>query len=228
MKIMVAALMAGALVMTASVSAQLTEGEHGQSYDFGHIGIDYKVYHNFPLINNGPDTIRVDSVHVNCDCSGIQVLDSLLEPGDTIYFRLSFETADLYGPTNRSFVVYTDSEKQPKAQYFYLSIVGQWFNGVVPKPNSLFFLPPHDRKTIQVMNSEFDDLSLVIVEQFDSTFSITPVKTDANAGEHFSLEVVPSKTLSSGTHLSNFTIQIVDGTGAEVSRLTIPVKIVRY
>ncbi len=216
------------MIVTSNVSAQLTEGDHGQSFDFGHLGMDYRVYHNFPLINNGTDTVRIDSVHVNCDCSGIQLLDSLLEPGDTIYFRLSFETSDLYGPTNRSFVAYTDSEKQPKAKYFYLSIVGQWFNGIVPKPNSLFFLPPHDGKTIQILNSEFDDLSLTMVEQFDSTFTVHPVKSTAGVGEQFALEVVPAENLASGTHLSNFTVQIVDGSGTEVSRLTIPVKIVRY
>jgi len=228
MRTLLAVLTVCTLMLAAAPQAQLSQGSHGQSFDFGHVGIDFKVYHDFPLINNGTDTVRIDSLEVTCDCTSIAVIDSVLEPGDTIYFQLRFETKDLYGPTNRSFTIFTDSETQPTAKFFYLSIVGQWYNGIVPSPSSLFFLPPQKSRTIEIRNSEFDRVSMTVLNQFDSTFTVTPVKTEATSGDVLRLEVRPVDELPSGTHLSNFTIGIMDSDGSEVSRLTIPVKIARY
>ncbi|HOD66630.1 MAG TPA: DUF1573 domain-containing protein, partial [candidate division Zixibacteria bacterium] len=101
-------------------------------FDFGHIGIDYTVRFRYPVINRSPDTVRVRKVDVHCDCSAAFVADSVLAPGDSTNIHLRFNTRDFYGPQNKSLTITTDREGQSTIDLYYLSIIGQWFNGIKP------------------------------------------------------------------------------------------------
>lgn len=197
------------------------------SYDFGHVALDFTVIANYTLYNTGPDPVRIDSVRVNCDCSQAFARDSLLDPGDTTVVRLSFETTNFFGPNNKQLAVYTSDPKRPKITMFYLSIVGQWFNGLKPDPYSLFFLPPHKKKDVKIPNVKFDRIELALAGEIDTLFDVRVTNQKARKGEHVSAEIVPSAGLRSGTYVSNVRLKILVPDSDPVY-LTIPIKIVRY
>ncbi|MCB2201477.1 DUF1573 domain-containing protein [bacterium] len=197
------------------------------SYDFGHIALDFTVLANYTVYNTGPETITIDSVRVNCDCSQAFALDSILEPGDTTVIRLSFETTNFFGPNNKQFTVYTSDPKRPTLKFYYLSVVGQWFNGIRPEPHSLFFLPPHKKKEIKVANVKYDEIQLDFAGQIDTVYDVKVTHRKAGKGGSVSAEVIPKPNLRGGTYLGNvrFKVTVPD---EDPVYLTIPVKIVRY
>ncbi len=129
-------------------------------YNFGHVGIDYDIFHKYHFENRTGDTIRIMKIEASCDCTTVLPSDTIIPPGDTVYFKLKFNTKDAFGPTNRSFVVSTDHPKLPTITYQYFAIVGQWFHGIRPNPVALFFLPGKNDKQIVIPNPKQPKLSI--------------------------------------------------------------------
>jgi len=197
-------------------------------FDFGHLGIDYKAYHRFPLVNRTDDTIRILGVHVPCDCSRITSTDSVLAPGESMTFNLTYSTKDFYGPQNKTFRVDTDHAELAHVEYFYLSIIGVWFDGLRPQPMALFFLPTHKEKTISIANTSFDRIDVEGTYQQDDYVTIEVTNGTAEQDESLVLTVRPVKDLRPGTFHSNVTLTIDKGEDSEPTILTIPIKVVRY
>ena len=222
-----------AALAVISTTAMAAESDRGltlseQVYDFGHVAIDFKLFHTFRLINNGGQPIRILGLDVSCNCSMVGLLDSLIEPGDSVPLPLRYDTKDLFGPTAKSFRVTTDDPNLPELQFFYKSIVGQWYNGLKPNPMSLFFLPGQKPRKVTILNRSFDEISLSIKEQSDTTFDIAVLKEKARRNQTLELEVRPRAVLSQGTYLSSFTIEVNTGNDKKPVILTVPVKMVIY
>ncbi len=222
-----------AAIMIVSTTAMAAEPKRGltlseQVYDFGHVGIEFKLSHTFRLINNGERPIRILKLEVSCNCSMVGLLDSLIKPGDSVFLPLKYDTKDLFGPTAKSFQVSTDDPDQPELQFFYKSIVGQWYDGLKPNPMSLFFLPGQKPRIVTIPNRSFDEISLSIKEQSDTTFDIAVLKEDARKNQALKLEVRPKANLNRGTYLSSFTIRVSTGQDRKPVFLTVPVKTVIY
>ena len=196
-------------------------------FDFGHLGIDYTVYHRFPLVNPTPDTVRILSVVAHCDCSSAICPDSLILPGDSTTINLRYSTKNFYGPQNKSITVTTDHPAMKNIELFYLSIIGQWFNGLRPDPEALFFLQANQPKKISIPNRNFDQIQLTNVSQIDHNFEIKVLTSKAKRNQAIELEIRPSGDIAKGTLHSNLTLQI-DSSDGDPTILTIPVKIVRY
>lgn len=219
------------LVAVAASSFARTGGklEYGETkYNFGNIGIDYTGYYNFPLYNNGDEPIVIKGAGASCDCSRVSVKDTLIEPGDTVTVRLSYNTRKFRGPTTQTFTVETDNPKTPAITVSYSSVVGQWVEGVKPDPLSLFFLPGQKPKDIVIANPKFSKMTASYLDQADTLYTVKLVENDVDKGDAVKIEVAPHDGIAAGTYDSSFRVQI-EVTGIEEPIiLTIPVKIVRY
>lgn len=211
---------------SVSVARELDFVEAG--FDFGHIGIDYKVFHNFLLFNNGEKPYKVDSFKVSCDCTNIKLSDSTVNPGDTVQFSLSFETKNYYGPTNKTFTIYTDYQPLAQYKFYYQSIIGQWVGGLKPSPESVMLLPGHKPKTVSIPNRLFDEISIISSIQHDSSFTLELVAPTASKGGELLITIAPGSHLKAGTHMSSLTIKIATGGDRKPVVLTIPTRIVKY
>ncbi|MFQ5500366.1 MAG: DUF1573 domain-containing protein [Candidatus Zixiibacteriota bacterium] len=216
------------VAMTSAASAQLTPTYEQQVHDFGQVEIDYLIFHSYVVSNNGDRPVRIDSLQLKCDCTIVRVADSVVAPGDSVTLRLRFNTADYYGPTNRSFTVFTDSPNHPQFDLFYQAVVGQWVTGMRPRPLSLFFLPSHKSKTVRFPNPRLDGAHLSIVEQYDTTYSVRLTVDEADKGEFLELSVTPNANLSKGTYHSSLTVAVDAENVKRPILFTIPIKIVRY
>lgn len=221
-----------AIGFTLAITSQLLSAQAvtvvEDYFDFGHVGIEYKLFHKFKVINSGLKRIKVDSVDVPCDCSAVRYSKEWMERGDTLDFVLTFDTKDFYGPVNRKFKIYLSVPEKKTVSLIYLANVGQWVNGLKPNPFSLFFLPTHKKKTVKIPNKFFDKISLELETQYDNSFTVEIIKAEAAKGEALELSFSPNPELGKGTYLSNFTLKVTIGEDEEATFLTIPVKIARF
>lgn len=203
--------------------------EYGETkYDFGNIGIDYTGYYNFPIYNPGATPVKIKGAGASCDCSRVSVRDTLIEPGDTVYVRLSYSTRNFRGPTMQTFTVETDNPRTPAITVQYSSVVGQWVEGVKPDPLSLFFLPGQKPKDITIANPMFSKMTATYLDQADTLYTVKVVNDKAGKGDDIKIEVAPHEGIAAGTYDSSFRVQVEVTNIEQPIILTIPVKIVRY
>ncbi|UCC45526.1 MAG: DUF1573 domain-containing protein [Candidatus Zixiibacteriota bacterium] len=224
---------AAALVMVIC-SGSLLYGQGGlvpidQIYDFGAVGIDFTLFHDFRLINQGEKPVRLDSVKVACDCSRVWLVDTTLDPGDTGIISLQFNTKDYYGRTSKALHVYADSVQTAHFECFYLSTVGQWMMGLKPDPISLFFLPGHEAKNIKILNPALDGVEVIDIDTHNDWIEVKALEEQAGKQEVLLLQVVAADGLTKGTYQTNFRITLsLPEEFEEPLFITVPVKIVRY
>lgn len=196
--------------------------------DFGCVGVDFKIYHNFALVNHGKEIIKIDTVTPHCDCTRVRFTDSVVGPGDTAWFRMIFDTKDFYGPMEKDIRVHSSDSKSPKAYSYYRANIGQWLYKVEPKPVSMLLLPSQKTKTGSLLNHALDKITLTNVDIVDDICQVNIVSAEASKGEALEYEVVPNDNLGPGTHATNFTLTIDLHQDLDPLRITIPVKIVNY
>ncbi|MEA3296957.1 MAG: DUF1573 domain-containing protein [candidate division Zixibacteria bacterium] len=199
-----------------------------QVYDFGHAGIGFKLFHTYYIANLGKRPVRITNLEVSCDCSTVNKSDSIINPGDTVFFTLQFYTKNLFGSTTKSFIVFLDDPKLPQLKFFCLSTIGQWYDDLKPDPISLFYLPGCKSKKVSIPNLSFDNISLSIKEQADTTFDIKVLAGEAEKNGTLVLDVIPKNDLKPSTYHSSFSLAIKTGSDGKPLILTIPTKIVRY
>lgn len=199
-----------------------------QMFDFGHVGIEYDVQHQYIFENRTSDSIKILKATPLCDCTSSYAMDSIVAPGDTTLININFSTKDQYGPTNKEIVVTTDHKELDSLHYFYLAIVGQWFDGLRPEPSALLFLPKKGPQTVKIPNMNFDKITISSFIQYRDFFSIKETSSEAKKGESLTFEVSPRNDLPKGNYRSNVTLHIDKGEEFEETILTIPVKIVVY
>lgn len=199
-----------------------------QVFDFGHVGIDFKLFHTYYIANNGDTPVTVKSATTMCDCSSVRLVNSMIQPGDTAFFHLDFSTRNFYGATSKSMDVILDDPEFPEFKFFYLSTIGQWYSNFKPEPISLFFLPGNAGKNVKLSNRSYDQISWELYDQGDNTFKVDIIDSQADRGEQLTLSVTPADDLTAGTYLSSFTVHVTTDDNPKPAILTIPVKIVKY
>lgn len=215
------------LVLFAALPA-LAGSQPDTQFDFGHMGIDFRVKHTFRLPNDRPDTMRIIRVDPVCDCSYVIPHDTEVPPGDTADFTLVFSSNDYYGPASRHFNVMTDRLDQDTITYNYTAIIGQWFYGLKPDPISVFMLPGKNSQEIRIPNEALKRVEITGFIPFDTFLTVTLSQSVARRGEELRFTVAPAPGLSSGTFETGLTLQVkVEGADTE-ARFSIPVKIVRF
>ena len=215
-------------VMFASAMGQNAYKISEEKFDFGYVGIDYRIFHNYKLINTSKKDIMIDSVDVMCDCSSVLFDKKVLKPHDTVLFKLTFDTRDFYGPISRKFNVFLSIPEKRVISFFYLAEVGQWQNGLKPDPFAVFMLPTHKQQIIKINNRVFESIEAEIYDQHADFFKVEIVKNNAGRADQLEFAIIPDAGLAKGTYLSNFTIKIISDSDPNPAYLTIPVKIARF
>ncbi len=216
------------VLLTPSLVAAQANLEYDAVYDFGHVGIDFKVHHTYTLYNRSKMLVKITGLNTSCECTALTKSDSLIRPRDSVLIRATFNSKNYYGPVNKSFRILTNDPATPEIQLFYLATVGQWFNGLKPDPVSLLLLPSHKSKKITIPNRAFDKITLAGFEVSSAHFDVDVTRGEAAKGASLELVVTPKPDLPKGTHRSSLTLSV--GVPAEDDHitLTVPVKIVRY
>jgi hypothetical protein len=222
------------LCFCASVQATVVSGVASdlkfteEKFDFGCVGVDFKIFHTFKLINTGQNPIHVDSVLGHCDCTEVRFLDSTIAPGDTSDVLIIFNTANFYGPIEKHITAVSSGAGVTGLRAYYAANVGQWLMRIEPKPVSVFFLPTQKTRTVGIFNHALDEISVQDIYLDMPIVDIKPVRNEVGKGESLDMEITPKASLTSGTHMSNYTLTLDLHANTPPLRITIPVKVVRY
>lgn len=216
------------IILSSSAFSQKIMPYNQKVFDFGHVGVDFTVKHKYFFYNESNDTIKILDIDETCDCTLVRHNDSLIYPGDTAYFDLTFYTKDYYGPTNKTFHIITDHPDYKEITFHYLSIVGQWYNGLKPNPVSLFFLPGKGPQKIDIYNSKYDYIEVAELIKYSDNFDVKILKDKVEAKNVIELEITPKSDIPKGTNFSTLTVFVKRAGIDKLSPLTIPIKIVKY
>lgn len=197
-------------------------------YDFGHVGVDYQVFHTYKLFTTGTRSIRIESLKVSCDCSTAYLSDSTVRPGDTVSIDLSFSTRDFYGQTSKTLTVFSNDPRTPRLDLYYVSTIGQWLAGLKPEPIALFFLPGQKSKPVSLTNTQFDEYQLAPAGVAHDFVSTSVTSSVLHKGKTETFEVRVGDQLGPGTWNSSIRLRADVKGIAEPVYVTIPIKIVRY
>ncbi len=211
-----------------SISANAGLRAVNPKFDFGEVGIDFDFFHTFFFVNESSETIVLDSLDVPCECSVARLTDSSVAAGDTLAVTVKFNTANIYGHTSKSIVVYTLKPRVDSVRVDYTADVEQWRHQLRPNPINLFFLPIHKELAVRVGNIVHRDVTITEIATNDTLFTVTPDASSVGAGDELVIRVKPRDSLRPGEFHGSFRLSLsVDGFDDPV-RMSIPVKIVRY
>ena len=221
----------GAILGLSSVSKVLGSDPWKISetvFDFGAVGVEYNIFHDFKFTNIGGKVIRIDSVDVKCDCSSVRYEKAVLGPGESVDLKLTFDTKDFFGPVNRQFNLFLSTPERRVIRFFYLAEVGQWQNGLKPEPFAVFLLPTLKKQTVKITNRYFESMRAEIMDIQSNLFTVELTNEEVGTNGQLELTVVADPNLGKGTYQSNFTVKIITDDEDNPAYLTIPVKIARF
>ena len=198
------------------------------SIKFGHIGVDYNLYQTIQVHNTGSSDLVITNVSASCDCSRVDVMDTIVAPGQFTTVRLKYNTKNWYGDTEQHITIETNDPTMSMVHIPYHSFVGKYIRGIVPKPKALFLLPARAQGQMVIANTHHDQLDIELIDQADPYYRIVIVKSSADKGEELIVRVIADEALGKGTHESSFRLQIEAEGREEPVILSIPVKIVKY
>lgn len=194
-------------------------------YDFGYVPLDFKLVHYFRVKNTGNANLNIESAISNCDCTTAIILNKVLQPDSIGRIKVIFDTREYYGRNVRNVTVHSNDAENQAVELKYSSDIN-----IIPKefrtePQSLFFLPGHQGKDVKLFNLSGVPLEYSIEMEIDTIFNIDSYGGTIGKDETKVIKIIPKDNLPRGTHNSNFTISYK--TEPE-TRVTVPVKIVRY
>jgi hypothetical protein len=82
-------------------------------YDFGAVDQATKVTHGFGFRNTGGLALKLDNVRASCGCAATASTAVAIPPGASGTVEVTCDTADTFGPQNKTVTVYSNDPVQP-------------------------------------------------------------------------------------------------------------------
>lgn len=82
-------------------------------YDFGAVDQATKVTHGFGFRNTGGLALKLDNVRASCGCAATASTAVAIPPGASGTVEVTCDTADTFGPQNKTVTVYSNDPAQP-------------------------------------------------------------------------------------------------------------------
>jgi hypothetical protein len=86
-------------------------------YDFGNIPQGKVVTHNFVLVNNGGDVLKITDVHASCGCTAANPDKSELAPGESTNIKVDFNSSGKSGKQEKWVYVKTNDPANPELKF---------------------------------------------------------------------------------------------------------------
>lgn len=193
--------------------------------DFGYVPFDFNVVHIYTIYNTGKGDLILHKFVPNCDCTSVYPSDTLIKPGDSAEIKLMMGTEQYYGPNTRHVAVHSNDPVDSVILLEFHSNIGSYPKQFRINPISLFFLPGHTSKTVNLANFSGDDVDYKVILEKDSLLTVSPMNGEIETDKPTVLTITPKADIPRGTHETNLTI-LYDTD--DKTKITIPVKIVRY
>lgn len=194
-------------------------------WDYGFVPFDYNMVHFFTITNTGNAKLKIGRVISSCDCTTARALDTIVAPGASTKIRVDFWTTDYYGSNIREITIESNDPFDSNLVLQYNSNIGALPTAFAAEPKSLFYLPSHNDKSLDLVNKTSAPAKFEITPESDSILIFDKLNGEIPAGESLPIEVSISERIRKGTTYTSFNVLVE---GEKPIRTTVPVKIVRY
>ena len=82
-------------------------------WDFGEIKKGEIAEHNFMIMNNTEETLRITKVHTSCGCTASEVEKDTLLPQESTQIKVKFDSKGYVGEIKQYAYVHTDDPEEP-------------------------------------------------------------------------------------------------------------------
>jgi hypothetical protein len=86
-------------------------------YDFGTIEQGKIATHNFTLVNNGGDILKITDIHASCGCTAAKPDKNELVPGESINIKVDFNSAGKMGKQEKYVYVKTNDPNNKELKF---------------------------------------------------------------------------------------------------------------
>jgi cytochrome c biogenesis protein CcdA len=191
-------------------------------FDFGSAWEGENVVHKFEFQNSGNETLRIDKVGASCGCSKAETSVKEVQPGESGYIEVGFNTAGYRGKQVKWVYVSSNDPKNPTTQ---LKLMGNVKIEVEIKPRVIFLgeVSKHSPKTerFEIIQRGEEELVIDKIKTASDYLAIDSVGKKGVAKKAYSIEF----TLQKGAPAGNFNSRIEVYTNLErKSRILIPVQ----
>jgi uncharacterized cupredoxin-like copper-binding protein len=102
-----------AQVVSPKASSQQME------FDFGTVEQGQIATHNFTLVNNGGDILKITDVHASCGCTAVKPDKNELAPGESINIKVEFNSTGKMGKQEKWIYVKTNDPDNKELKFKY-------------------------------------------------------------------------------------------------------------
>jgi hypothetical protein len=198
-------------------------------FNFGNVPPKTKVTHEFPVTNDGVDTLVITKVKAGCGCTTSKATGTVIPPGATSYVDLTYRSSSTkryVGVQTKKAKIYSNDSTSPMTEIAIKASVNN--------PDVTLSLDPaiadmgdikvgdRGKLTINLTNTDSLDAELVIVcepsEKVVKKYKLHDTKL--KPGETTTIDFETRKDLSPGVFLATITLE--DKNNAK-SKISIPV-----
>jgi len=86
-------------------------------FDFGTVEQGQIATHNFTLVNNGDDLLKITDVHASCGCTAAKPDKNELAPGESINIKVEFNSAGKMGKQEKWIYVKTNDPNNKELKF---------------------------------------------------------------------------------------------------------------
>jgi uncharacterized cupredoxin-like copper-binding protein len=86
-------------------------------FDFGTVEQGQIATHNFILVNNGGDILKITDVHASCGCTAVKPDKNELAPGESINIKVEFNSAGKMGKQEKFIYVKTNDPDNKELKF---------------------------------------------------------------------------------------------------------------
>jgi hypothetical protein len=167
------------------------------SINFGIVPSKSNFYHKVILKSIGADTLVIDSINPVCDCIKIPLGRTILPPGDSTVFEVSYASQEYVGERNRWPYIYYNRVNEAKRLPIKAFMVNN-LSAVRP-----VYVTPYRIMASQFGDAEVSEFPFFVVNETTDTIPLRLLYTDS---EYFDLQFpvyVPAKSKAEGKIVLN-------------------------
>lgn len=194
-------------------------------FDFGSIPLDAVVAHDFPIKNEGTDTLVIFAVKPTCGCTTAPMESDRIAPGEIQDLHVQLNTKKLHGMVRKFINIECSDPINPYMRISFNAVINDPKQVIIPIPNTVDFgkVLKGESQTVklELKNGSENDLMLGMLSlPDDGVIAIKTDKISLKAGEATELEFTLSSEAATGPIISSVT---VEAEGKPGTRISIPV-----
>lgn len=114
------------LLLSVSIFAQKSAPKisiDNKVHNFGDIKENVFVAHDYLIKNTGTEALKITKVNASCGCTAAQPDKTELEPGDSTYLHVEFNSAKRSGIQNKHVYVFSNDPVNPQVRLSFTAVV---------------------------------------------------------------------------------------------------------